>query len=74
MAKQTMIELECKVLGRRMFTLEHATAILTSKYNRPKDGWYIPDGSEYKFENGVIVKRQSNDTEPKRYKRTFERE
>jgi hypothetical protein len=72
MAKTTMVELECKTLGRRLFSIEQATAILTNRYNKPSNGWYLPEDSEYEFVDNIIVKKQkNNDIEYKRHKRSF---
>lgn len=72
MAKTTMVELECKTLGRRLFSIEQATAILTNRYNKPHNGWYLPNDSEYEFVDNIIVKKQkNNDIEYKRHKRSF---
>lgn len=72
MAKTTMVELECKTLGRRLFSIEQATAILTNRYNKPSNGWYLPEDSEYEFVENIIVKKQkNNDIEYKRHKRSF---
>lgn len=72
MAKTTMVELECKTLGRRLFSIEQASAILTNRYNKPSNGWYLPEDSEYEFVDNIIVKKQkNNDIEYKRHKRSF---
>lgn len=72
MAKTTMVELECKSLGRRLFSIEQATAILANRYNKPHNGWYLPNDSEYEFVDNIIVKKQkNNDIEYKRHKRSF---
>jgi hypothetical protein len=71
MAKTTMVELECKALGRRMFPIEQATAILTNRFNKPSNGWYLPEDSEYEFKDNIIVKKRRDDVEPKRYARSF---
>ena len=67
MAKMTFIELESKSLGSRKFGIEHATAILADKGNKPENGWYLPETSEYELVNGVIIKKQNVNN--KRYKR-----
>lgn len=56
MAKSTLVTLACKAAGvqPREFGIEHAENLLRMPNN---GGWYIPNESQFKYENGNISRK-----------------
>ena len=55
-SKVTMITLNCSSLGDAQFEVSHAERLLAMPKN---GGWHLPDDSPYKYENGSIIRRNT---------------